>query len=127
MTELEYALQSGVKVEAIKLENNEVSVSWMNGKCTEVISLQEAIQLGVVREVSLTAKEVSVLNAIIEDTFEFGLPVDTNTIKNSTGFSKRSIAGILSSLYSKGIIEDYGNDEKDEFVLCKWVFEKGGI
>ncbi|QMS41935.1 putative transcriptional regulator [Bacillus phage Bolokhovo] len=127
MSELQFAINSGVKIKAIKLEDNEVAVSWMNGKCTEIISMQEAIQLGIIREVSLTAKEASVLNAIIENTFEFGLPVTTNTIKNHTGFSKRVISGVLSSLYSKGIVEDYGNEEKDEFILSQWVFEKGGI
>lgn len=74
----------------------------------------------------LTEKESKVLMAMYKHTDEFGLPVRVIEIKEETKYSKRSITGILSSLYKKGLVEEFQAEEyiKNEFMLSEEGYHK---
>lgn len=71
---------------------------------------------------SCTEKEVAVLKAMYDNTDEIGLPVDTDTIKIETGYSKRSIVGIVGSLHKKGLLESYDLELESEYMLSEKAF-----
>ena len=70
-------------------------------------------------EINLTKKEENVLGALIECTYEMGLPVEVQEIKDITKMSKKSIVGVVSSLYKKGLVESYDINEEEEFILTE--------
>lgn len=42
--ELQYAVECGVKFDVKVLENGDIQVSWNNGQCVEILSLEETIE-----------------------------------------------------------------------------------
>ncbi|MFO1442830.1 hypothetical protein KDN24_06330 [Bacillus sp. Bva_UNVM-123] len=48
MNELKFALECGIKLEVKILSNDMVQVSWNEGKCIEIITIDEANQLGLI-------------------------------------------------------------------------------
>lgn len=89
-----------------------------------VITVMKPKQVETVE--GLTEKEVQVLKAMYNGTDELGLPVETDYIKEQTGLSKRSIVGVVSSLYKKGLVEEYNVDSKidNEFMLSEEGYNK---
>lgn len=63
MTELQFALENGVQVEVKELNENEIMVSWNNGSNVEVISKEEAVELGLVKEEVKTTEAIFFLNS----------------------------------------------------------------
>lgn len=80
-----------------------------------VLPQQEAVS----KVEGLTTKESNVLQAMYNNTLEIGLPVEVNEIKEDTGYSKRSIVGVISSLYKKGLVESYDLENDNEFMLSE--------
>ena len=80
--------------------------------------------MGKLQTAGLTEKENAVLKSMAYHTVEYGLPVDTESIQNDTELTKRGIAGVVSSLYKKGFVEEYDLSEEDEFMLSEKAFEE---
>lgn len=87
------------------------------------LPIEETTQEETTQEltIELTVKERKVLKALLEETYEYGLPVSVEDIKDHTNMSKRSIVGVISSLYKKGIVEEYApcGEDYDEFILTE--------
>jgi hypothetical protein len=125
MTEIKFAISKGFEIELTELKDGNISASWAGGKCNEIITKEEAEILGLInKEDNLTEKERKVLQSVVDNTLEYGLPVDIDTVKSETKLSKRSIAGVISSLYKKGYVEDYDLSGLDEFMLSESAYEK---
>ncbi len=130
MKEIKFAQECGFEMDVKMLSDETIRVSWNKGACVEIISADEAKELGLLKEESfqeegLTEKENKVLKSVIDNTYEWGLPVETSIIKEETGLSKRSIAGVVSGLYKKGYLEEYPIDpDIEEFMLSEWAFER---
>lgn len=148
--ELQYAVECGVKFEVKGLENGDIQVSWNNGQCVEILSFYtdlEEIETAqsemdnaevaetevttvaeIAEQYNLTEKEQAVLAAIIQDQFEDGLPPFTTTVARLAGLTERQTAGVISSLYKKGFLESYLDDEsqncQDMYHLTSEWFEK---
>ncbi|MGA4713136.1 hypothetical protein [Bacillus safensis] len=125
MSELEFAIENGFKIKIKHLSDGSIQTSWADGKCIEIISHIEAEKLKLIKnnteKIPLTIKEEKVLKSVVNNTYEFGLPVDVNSIRFDTNYSKRTVVGVISSLYKKGFVEEY---EPNEFMLSESEFNK---
>lgn len=133
MTELEFAISKNVDLKIKVLDNKEVLVRWNNGMNVEVISYEEAVKLNILSEeikedfdgIQLTDKEKSVLLAIVDNGIEYGVPVYIDDFHREIKMTKKSIVGVISSLYKKGFLEAYEVDNvAEEFHLTEYWFEK---
>jgi hypothetical protein len=48
MTELNFALECGVQINTKELADGTIQATWNNGACVEIISMEEAISLGLI-------------------------------------------------------------------------------
>lgn len=148
--ELQYAVECGVKFEVKALECGDIQVSWNNGQCVEILSFDTEVEevettqsemdyteveeseivsvIEIAEQYNLTEKEQAVLTGIIEDQFEDGLPPFTANVAKLAGLTERQTVGVISSLYKKGFLESYLDDEsqncKDMYHLTSEWFEK---
>jgi len=141
--ELQFAIWCEVEFDTKVLENGDIQVSWNNGRFVEIISLDsseieevesvEEIQsikaIDLVDQYNLTEKEVAVLDAMAYDQEEDGLPVYTPSIAKRAKLTQKQVVGVVSSLYNKGFIESYGDNEvmlgcRDMYHLTSEWFEK---
>lgn len=95
-----------------------------DGIVIEKLENPEVIAAPVIE--GLTEKEEAVIRAMFECTIEFGLPVEVDEIKDITKYSKRTIVGVLSSLYKKKFVEEFKAEEyiKNEFMLSEVTYNK---
>lgn len=148
--ELQYAVECGVKFEVKALEGGDIQVSWNNGQCVEILSFYTDLEeiettqsemdhaeievfkavsvIEIAEEYNLTEKEQSVLAGIIQDQFEDGLPPFTANVAKIAGLTEKQTVGVISSLYKKGFLEAYLDDEspncQDMYHLTNEWFEK---
>lgn len=133
--ELQFAIDNGIKTETTVLENGDIMVTWNNGQCveiltTEVENTEEDVTAEVVKEsttnqeieavtvesLDLTKKEKEVLSAIVENSYEYGLGMDSSAL--NTSIKGKSFSGVIGSLTKKGYVEGYLNGTSvgfDEF------------
>lgn len=137
--ELQFAIECGVKFDVKALDNGDIQVSWNNGKCVEILSSDveeveeiEEVEVLAVEEIAeqfnLTEKEIIVLKGIIADQFEDGLPPFTESVAKFAKLTQKQTVGVISSLYKKGFLESYLDDEsptcQDMYHLTSEWFEK---
>lgn len=147
--ELQYAVECGVKFEVKALEGGDIQVSWNNGQCVEILSFYtdleeiETVQsemdygyteyeivsvIEIAEQYNLTEKEQAVLAGIIQDQFEDGLPPFTTKVAKLAGLTEKQTVGVISSLYKKGFLESYLDDNspscQDMYHLTSEWFEK---
>lgn len=121
------AYTSNSEIKVMNTKTNEVYVLdphaliEMNESESTTIAKQSKVNLNIFKD--CTEKEVSVLKAMYDNTDEVGLPVDTDTIKIGTGYSKRSIVGIVGSLHKKGLLESYDLEFENEYMLSEKAYE----
>jgi hypothetical protein len=145
--ELKFAIECGIKIEYTVLEDGDIQASWNGGKCVEIIEVAtseeitqvetveefEEVEVVTVEEIAneynLTEKEIVVLKGVINDQFEDGLPPFTSAVAKFAKLTERQTVGVISSLYKKGFLESYGENEemlncKDMYHLTSEWFEK---
>lgn len=133
--ELKFAVDCGVKVEYTVLENGDILATWNDGKCSEIITTdvttseevnsvdqEEVIETVTATEVvsvdslDLTEKEKVVLQAIVDNSYEYGLGIESRDLNIS--IKGKSLSGVIGSLTKKGYVEGYMDGDSigfDEF------------
>jgi hypothetical protein len=48
MSELNFALECGVQIDTKELTDGTIQATWNNGKCVEIITIEEAVSLGLI-------------------------------------------------------------------------------
>lgn len=136
--ELKYAVDCGIKVEYTVLENGDILATWNNGKCSEILSTDQEskveevnpeVEVTVVQEdvisttevvdvnsLDLTEKEKVILQAIVDNSYEYGLGIESRDL--NIPIKGKSLSGVIGSLTKKGYVEGYMNGNSigyDEF------------